>query len=143
MKNFSLGSNIDDFPSYILCFYINITCQVQIIKITNIPNYYWERAIFPGQQLIFAAMTSALLEIHTSESVTPIPSDIIPCQDLLLVTAYSYWTRKNVLNELFGGGFPYSCREIEAVLEQVLNELPDNYNTFTEKDSRFCIKLSW
>ena len=60
----------------------------------------------------------------------------------LLVTAYPYRTRKNVLNELVanavvGGGFPYSCREIEAGLKQVLNELPNNYNTFTEKDSRF------
>ena len=66
----------------------------------------------------------------------------------LLVTAYPYRNRKNVLNELVanavvGGGFPYRCREIEAVLKQVLNELPDNYNTFSEKDSRFCIKLSW
>ena len=66
----------------------------------------------------------------------------------LLVTAYPYRNRKNVLNELVanavvGGGFPYRCREIEAVLKQVLNELPDNYNTFSEKDSRFCIKLFW
>jgi capsid portal protein len=66
----------------------------------------------------------------------------------LLVTAYPYRTRQNVLNELVanavvGGGFPYSCRDIEAVLKQVLNELPDNYNSFTGKDSRFCIKLSW
>lgn len=66
----------------------------------------------------------------------------------ILVTAYPYRTRKNVLHELVanavvGGGFPYSCREIEAVLERVLNELPENYSTFTEKDSRFCIKLSW
>ena len=66
----------------------------------------------------------------------------------LLVTAYPYRTRQNVLNELVanavvGGGFPYSCREIEVVLKQVLNELPDNSHTFTEKDSHFCIKLSW
>lgn len=66
----------------------------------------------------------------------------------LLVTAYRYRTRKNVLNELVanavvGGRFPYRCREIEAVLKQVVNELPDNYNTFTEKDSHVWIKLSW
>jgi hypothetical protein len=69
-------------------------------------------------------------------------------ENQLLVTAYPYRNRKNVLNELVanavvGGEFPYRCREIKAVLKQVLNELPDNYNTFTEKDSRFCIKLSW
>lgn len=66
----------------------------------------------------------------------------------LLVTAYPYRTRQNVLNELvanaiIGGGFPYSCREIEAALKQVLNQLPNNYNTFTGKDSRLCMKLSW
>ncbi len=66
----------------------------------------------------------------------------------LLVTAYPYRNRQNVLNELvanavIGGGFPCSCREIEAAMRKVLNEIPDNYNTFTEKDSRFCIKISW
>ena len=66
----------------------------------------------------------------------------------LLVTAYAWRTRQHILNELVanavvGGGFPCNCREIEAVLKQVLNQLPDNYNTFTEKDGRFCIKLSW
>ena len=66
----------------------------------------------------------------------------------LLVTAYPWRTRQNILNELVanavvGGGFPYRCREIEAVLKQVINQLPDSYNTFIEKDGRFCIKLSW
>ena len=66
----------------------------------------------------------------------------------LLVTAYSYRSRQNVLNELVanaivGGGFPYKCREIETALKQLLNELPNKSNTFTEKDSRLCIKLSW
>lgn len=66
----------------------------------------------------------------------------------ILVTAYPYRLRKNVLNELvanavIGDGCPYSCREIEALLKQVVNEIPENYNTFTEKDSRVCVKLSW
>lgn len=66
----------------------------------------------------------------------------------ILVTAYPYRTRQNVLNELVanivvGDGFPCSCKEIEVVLKQVLNELPDNYNTFTSKNSRLCIKLTW
>lgn len=66
----------------------------------------------------------------------------------ILVTAYPYRTRQNVLNELVanavvGDGFPCSCGEIETVLKQLLNEIPDNYNTFTGKNSRLCIKLSW
>ena len=40
----------------------------------------------------------------------------------LLVTAYPYRTRQNVLNELVAnavvrGGFPHSCSKIEAVLK--------------------------
>lgn len=66
----------------------------------------------------------------------------------LLITAYPYRSRQNVLNELvanavIGGKFPYRCREIEAVLKQLVNEIPNNYNTFTEGNSRLCIKLSW
>lgn len=65
----------------------------------------------------------------------------------LLVTNYLYWIRKNVPNELVvnavvGGGFFCSCKKIKAVLKQILNELLDNYNAFTEKNSYFCIKLS-
>ena len=66
----------------------------------------------------------------------------------ILVTAYPYRTRQNVLNELVAiavveDGFPCRYRELEVVLKQVLNELPDNYDTFTDKNSRVCIKLSW
>ena len=66
----------------------------------------------------------------------------------ILLTAYPYITRQNILNELIANAviedeFPCSYRELELVLKQLLNELPDNYNTFTKKDSRLCIKLSW
>lgn len=81
-NSFAFGSMLDSFSGYILYFYINITRYVQIIRITNIPNYYWERTIFPGQRLIFEAITSAKLEIYTTESATAIPSDVIPCQQL-------------------------------------------------------------
>lgn len=66
----------------------------------------------------------------------------------ILVTAYPYRTRQNVLNELVANivvkdRFPCNYKELEIVLKQVLNELPDNYNTFTDKNSRLCIKISW
>ncbi len=78
-------SVVDNVSGYFLCFYINSTSQIQLIKINNIPNYYWERAIFPGQRLMFEATTLALLEIHTSESVTAFPADVIPCQQLRVI----------------------------------------------------------
>ena len=30
-----------------LCAYQNLSSNWQIIKITDIPNYYWEKAVFP------------------------------------------------------------------------------------------------
>lgn len=62
----------------ILCCYINITSQIQIIRITNIHNLHWERVVFPGQRLMFEAATEAKLEIKTSETITL----IVPCQKL-------------------------------------------------------------
>ena len=85
MNSLSVNSIINDFFEYIFCFYINITSQVQIIKITNVSNCDWKQVIFPGQRLIFEAMTSVRLEIYTNESATAIPSDIIPCQHLRVI----------------------------------------------------------
>ena len=75
------GSELDGSTNSILCFYINPTSQIQNVRITNIPSYYWERIVFPGQQLMFTAVTSAILEIHTSDT-TIAGSQQIPCHDL-------------------------------------------------------------
>ena len=77
------------------------------------------------------------------------PVDKFKCLDdnQILLTAYPYQTRQNVLNELVANAvvrdeLPYKYKELEAVLRQILSELPDNYNTCNEKDSPLCIKLS-
>ena len=81
----------NNFFVYILYPYINVTSQMQIIRMKNIPSYYWERVIFPGQQLIFEAMTSALLEIYTSDAIA-IPTDVIPCEQLRVIDKSSSQT---------------------------------------------------
>ncbi|MFB8790329.1 MAG: DUF1830 domain-containing protein [Potamolinea sp.] len=77
---------LDPLPSnnkdQILCCYVNATSQIQIARITNIPNWYFERVVFPGQRLLFEAMSEALLEIHTGMMASAILSDTIPCQRL-------------------------------------------------------------
>lgn len=65
-----------------LCCYVNATCHVQIARITNLPNWYFERVMFPGQRLLFEAPSEAQLEIHTGLMATAILSDRIPCQAL-------------------------------------------------------------
>ncbi|MCC3404644.1 MAG: DUF1830 domain-containing protein [Microcoleus sp. PH2017_10_PVI_O_A] len=71
-----------DAHSKILCCYVNATSQIQIARICNIPNWYFERVVFPGQRLVFEAMRAAALEIHTGMMASAILSDKIPCDRL-------------------------------------------------------------
>ena len=66
----------------IMCFYVNATSQIQVVRISNISNWYFERVVFPGQRLVFEAFPQALLEIHTGMMASAILSDTIPCQRL-------------------------------------------------------------
>lgn len=68
----------------ILCCYVNATSEIQIARITNIPNWYFERVVFPGQRLVFEAVSDAQLEIHTGMMASAILSDTIPCTRLSL-----------------------------------------------------------
>ncbi|MFB2923560.1 MULTISPECIES: DUF1830 domain-containing protein [Aerosakkonema] len=63
----------------ILCYYANPTNQIQVIQITNIANYYFEKIVFPQQRLMFETFPEALLEIHTVTIASSILSDKIPC----------------------------------------------------------------
>ncbi|HEY9725155.1 MAG TPA: DUF1830 domain-containing protein [Chroococcales cyanobacterium] len=77
-----LDSLPSDNQNRILCCYVNATSQIQVARITNIPNWYFERVVFPGQRLVFEALPKALLEIHTGMMATAILSDTIPCDRL-------------------------------------------------------------
>ena len=39
------------------CAYRNQTPTIQIIRSINIPNWYFERVVFPGEQLVFKLFT--------------------------------------------------------------------------------------
>lgn len=73
-----------DNQTHLLCCYVNATSQIQIARITNIPNWYFERVVFPGQRLVFEALPQALLEIHTGMMASAILSDTVPCTRLLV-----------------------------------------------------------
>ena len=79
---------LDPLPSgssdRILCCYVNATSQIQIARITDVPNWYFERVVFPGQRLIFEAIPDAHLEIHTGMMASAILSDTIPCSTLVV-----------------------------------------------------------
>lgn len=74
----------NDKDSSILCCYVNATSQIQVARITNIPNWYFERVVFPGQRLVFEASLNAIIEIHSGMMASAILSDTIPCTKLRL-----------------------------------------------------------
>jgi hypothetical protein len=49
----------------VLCHYTNNTGQYQIIRISNIPCWFFERTVFPGSRVTFRAFPHSLLEVHT------------------------------------------------------------------------------
>jgi hypothetical protein len=77
---------LDSLPSKydhrILCDYVNATSQIQIIRIANIPSWYFERVVFPKQRLLFAAPTQAQLEVYTSEFPATLLVERIACERL-------------------------------------------------------------
>ncbi|MBW4442867.1 MAG: DUF1830 domain-containing protein [Plectolyngbya sp. WJT66-NPBG17] len=79
---------LDPLPSGgsdpLLCCYVNATSQIQIARITNVPSWYFERVVFPGQRLLFEAPSNAQLEIHTGMMASAILSDTIPCSSLMV-----------------------------------------------------------
>jgi hypothetical protein len=83
-----MAQSLDSIPNErcdrIVCCYVNVTSKIQIGRIRNIPNWYFERVIFPGQRLIFETVTEAQLEIHTGMMASAILSDTIPCKRLIL-----------------------------------------------------------
>lgn len=74
-------------PKLFLCCYINATAHVEVIRITNITHWYFERVVFPGQRLLFKAPALAKLEIHTGMSISSIFSETIDCQNLRLTVS--------------------------------------------------------
>ncbi|AFY71185.1 protein of unknown function DUF1830 [Thalassoporum mexicanum PCC 7367] len=66
----------------IVCCYTNTTSKIQVVRITNVPDWYFERVAFPGQHLIFEALPSGQLEIHTGMMASSILSDTIACVQL-------------------------------------------------------------
>jgi DNA-directed RNA polymerase subunit RPC12/RpoP len=67
---------------FLMCSYINSTLQIQLVRIANIPGFFLEQAVLPGQRIIFVSVSAARLEIYTYGNVTAIADDSIPCEQL-------------------------------------------------------------
>jgi hypothetical protein len=77
----SFSSLPANWSNRILCYYENATTQVQLARIANIPNWLYERVVFPGQRLLFEAIPDALLEVHVCTTSMALLEEI-PCPRL-------------------------------------------------------------
>lgn len=69
------------WDKFILCCYFNNTGKVQVARISNIENWYFERVVFPGDRLLFEAPSAAELEIHCALNGS-ISCDRMACESL-------------------------------------------------------------
>jgi hypothetical protein len=81
-----MSQSLDALPttatSQFLCSYVNSTSKIQVVRITNIPNWYFERVVFPAQTLLFEVLPGAVLEVHSGMMTSAILSDRISCEQL-------------------------------------------------------------
>lgn len=71
-----------DRLDWILCYYTNPTCQLQIVQISNILGWRYERLVFPKQRLLFEATSEAVLEIYVSTPTGVALREQLPCTRL-------------------------------------------------------------
>ena len=68
--------------SKILCYYINSSCKMQLIRVTQSLNLNSEKIVFPQQRVFFEAIPQGQLEVHTDLVAHPRFVQKIPCQSL-------------------------------------------------------------
>ncbi|MBD2112594.1 DUF1830 domain-containing protein [Nodosilinea sp. FACHB-141] len=54
-----------EVSSSILCYYINDTTDIQIIRVVSEAIYRFERIVFPEERVLFEASLESYLEIHS------------------------------------------------------------------------------
>ncbi|WP_299407713.1 DUF1830 domain-containing protein [Acaryochloris sp. IP29b_bin.148] len=74
-----------------LCSYVNQTPFLEIIRISNIQNWYFEKVVFPQQRILFTCDLQGILEIYSSEFSTALLVDKIACQLLQVKTTEEYF----------------------------------------------------
>lgn len=82
LKNYGTGYSSTKQLESILCAYQNRTSSLQIIKVENFDDYYWEKVVFPYQTILFDTVKQANLTIYSNKNATAILTDTIACLNL-------------------------------------------------------------
>ncbi|MBD2037679.1 DUF1830 domain-containing protein [Leptolyngbya sp. FACHB-321] len=76
-----------DCANRILCYYSNNTRKIKLVRITNLPNWYFERVIFPRERLLFEALPEAQLEVYVTNFSTMALVEVTRCDRLAIKAA--------------------------------------------------------
>lgn len=82
-----MSQTLDGLPSEyanqaIGCAYTNQSGAIQIVRISNVENWYFERVVFPAQMIGFTAMAQATLDIYTCDHAGALLDERIACSRL-------------------------------------------------------------
>jgi Domain of unknown function (DUF1830) len=66
------------------CAYTNHSGVIQIARISNVENWYFERVVFPAQMIGFTATSQATLDIYTCDHAGALLDERIPCNRLAI-----------------------------------------------------------
>jgi hypothetical protein len=66
----------------ILCWYVNTTSQVQVVRIINIKDWYFERTVFPGERFFFESFPEAELEVYQKLDPQNVACEKLLCHTL-------------------------------------------------------------
>jgi hypothetical protein len=66
----------------ILCYYINATKRIQVVRLSHLTEGEWEHILFPAQNFMFEAPPEAMLEVYKSPTLSIAPPEHILCRTL-------------------------------------------------------------
>jgi Domain of unknown function (DUF1830) len=66
----------------VLCYYVNATKRIQIVRLSHLTEGEWEHILFPAQNFMFEAPPEAMLEVYKSPTLSISPPEYIPCRTL-------------------------------------------------------------
>jgi Domain of unknown function (DUF1830) len=70
------------FSAPILCYYMNATKRIQVVRLSHLTEGEWEHILFPAQNFMFEAPPEAMLEVYKSPTLSVVPPEHILCRTL-------------------------------------------------------------
>ncbi len=62
--------------------YVNATSRLQVVRIENVPEWQFERVVFPGQRLFIEVKPDAVLDVYSGTMATAMLEERIACETL-------------------------------------------------------------